>query len=143
MVGALKRQRQVVEEVARLYGWLDSQLEQEPDAAGHCQECGTCCDFPAYDHRLFVTPPELIYLAAKLNAPALKPMLTGKCPYQQDQSCTVHEYRFAACRIFCCKGDSAFQGELSEAVLQRLKTICERFEIPYRYQDLPTALRTE
>jgi hypothetical protein len=52
----------------------------------------------------------------------------------------VHEHRFAACRIFCCKGNSSFQSELSEAAIKRLKAICERSAILYRYQDLPAAL---
>ncbi|MBN1507246.1 MAG: YkgJ family cysteine cluster protein [Sedimentisphaerales bacterium] len=130
-------------EVAELYEWLDAQLRQDPDGAGRCEACGACCDFPAYDHRLFVTPPELIYLAARLNVSTLKPMLAGTCPYQQGRRCTVHGHRFAACRIFCCKGDSSFQSELSEATIKRLKAICERFEIAYRYQDLCAALNAE
>jgi len=142
MVGAPERHRQILADVAKLYDWIDSQLRQNPAGAGRCSACGACCDFPAYDHRLFVTPPELMYLAAKLDVAALKPMSAGKCPYQQGQSCTVHEDRFAACRIFCCKGDSAFQSELSEAVVKRLKALCERLEVPYRYQDLPAALET-
>jgi Fe-S-cluster containining protein len=142
MVGAPERHCRLIAEIADLYEWIDGQLRRDPDSAGQCEACGACCDFPAYDHRLYVTPPELVYLAAKLGTPALKPMHTGRCPYQQDQRCTVHEHRFAACRIFCCKGDSAFQSELSEAVLGRLKAMCERLEVPYRYQDLPAALET-
>jgi Fe-S-cluster containining protein len=128
--------------MADLYEWIDRQLTQNPDSAGQCSACGACCDFPVYDHRLYVTPPELVYLAAKLDTAALKPMLAGRCPYQQDERCTVHEYRFAACRIFCCKGDSTFQSALSEATVERLKAICERYNVPYRYQDLPAALET-
>lgn len=140
MVGAPERYRRLIAEMADLYEWIDGQLRQDPGGEGKCDACGACCDFPAYDHRLYVTPPELAYLAAKLNAASLKPMLTGRCPYQHDQRCTVHEHRFAACRIFCCKGDSAFQSDLSEAALKRLKALCERLGIPYRYQDLPAAL---
>ncbi len=142
MVGAPERHRRLIAEVADLYDWIDARLSQAPDRAGRCDACGACCDFPAYDHRLFVTPPELTYLAAKLNTLALKPMTSGKCPYQQGSSCTVHEHRFAACRVFCCKGDSAFQSGLSEAVLKRLKALCERLKVPYRYQDLPAAIET-
>lgn len=142
MVGAPERHRRIVADIAELYDWIDSQWRQSVGGAGQCNACGACCDFPAYDHRLFVTPPELMYLAARLNATALKPMPAGRCPYQQGQSCTVHEHRFAACRVFCCKGDSAFQSELSEAVLKRLKVICERLGIPYHYQDLAAALET-
>ena len=126
MVGTPERHRRLIAEMADLCEWIDTRLSQDADRAGRCNACGACCDFPAYDHRLYVTPPELMYLAAKLNTPALKPMTTGRCPYQQGSSCTVHEHRFAACRVFCCKGDSAFQSELSEAVLKRLKALCER-----------------
>jgi len=142
MVGACERHRRLIAEMADLYDWIDAQLRQDPDRAGQCSACGACCDFPAYDHRLYVTPPELMYLAAKLKATELKPMPAGRCPYQQGSNCTVHEHRFAACRIFCCKGDSAFQSELCEAVLKRLKTICDRLAVPYRYQDLPAAIET-
>jgi Fe-S-cluster containining protein len=140
MVGEPERYRRIVAEVADLYDWIDSQLTQNAQRVGSCRACGACCDFAAYDHRLFVTPLELTYLAAKLNTPQLKRMTGGRCPYQHDSRCTVHEHRFAACRIFCCKGNSSFQSELSEAAVKRLKAICEKLGIPYRYQDLSTAL---
>jgi len=142
MVGKSEGHRRLVEEVAALYDWIGEQLKREPGQVGRCNACGACCDFPAYDHRLFVTPPELIYLAARLNASRLEPMPGGRCPYQQDNRCTIHEHRFAGCRIFHCRGDSSFQGELSETALDRLKSLCEEFQIPYRYQDLPVALNT-
>ena len=142
MVGAPERHRRLIAEMADLYAWIDGQLRLDAGGAGQCEACGACCDFPVYGHRLYVTPPELAYLATKLGTTALKPMLTGRCPYQQDQRCTVHEHRFATCRVFCCKGDAAFQSELSEAVLKKLKAMCERWEIPYRYQDLSMALET-
>ncbi|MBP7052521.1 MAG: YkgJ family cysteine cluster protein [Phycisphaerae bacterium] len=201
MVGLPEGHRRLVEEVANVYTWIESQQRREPHRAGSCNACGACCDFIAYEHRLYVTPPELIYLAVKLNVdrlgkrqigPALRgknilarffplkraiarrelrpfhsstksnpeiplkntgpiclfpshrllPMPTGRCPYQQDNRCTIHEHRFAGCRIFTCRGDSAFQSDLSEAALKRLKQLCEELRVPYRYQDLPTALNT-
>jgi len=140
MVGEPDGYRRLLEEVAALYDWIEMQLRQNPDRAGRCRACGACCDFPAYDHRLFVTPPELIYLAAQFDRRELAPMTTGRCPYQQDRQCTVHAHRCAGCRIFCCTGDPDFQSELSEAVLRRLKALCEKYRLPYRYQDLPAAL---
>jgi len=140
MVGTPERHRRILADIAELYDWIDSQLKKDPAVAGRCDTCGACCDFLAYDHRLFVTPCELMYLAAKLDVTTLKPMSSGRCPYQQGQSCTVHEHRFAACRIFCCKGDPVFQSDLSETVIKKLKAICERSRIPYRYQDLSIAL---
>jgi len=141
-VGEPERRRRLVEEVAALYDWIDVQLRQDPARAGRCKACGACCDFQAYDHRLFVTPPELIYLAARLDTRALRPMPSGRCPYQQGKDCTVHEHRFAACRVFCCTGAADFHSDLSEAALQRLKNLCEELQVPYRYQDLATALNT-
>ncbi len=140
MVGKPEEYRRLVEEVAAIYSWIDSQIERHPGRAGRCKACGACCDFPAYDHRLFVTPPEMKYLAAKLGTSELKAMTAGRCPYQQGPTCTAHEYRFTGCRTFCCGGDPDFQSELSEEALRRLKALCEEFRVPYHYQDLATAL---
>jgi Fe-S-cluster containining protein len=140
MVGEPERHRQLLEEVAALYDWIETQVKQDPARAGRCRACGKCCDFPAYDHRLFVTPPELMYLAGKLGVRMLQTMTTGRCPYQRGTACTVHEHRFAACRIFCCDGNPDFQGELSEEALRRLKALGEEFRVPYRYQELAAAL---
>jgi Fe-S-cluster containining protein len=140
MVGEPERHRRLLEEVAAIYEWIEARRKQEPARAGRCKACGACCDFPAYDHRLFVTPPELEYLAARLGVRALKEMSTGRCPYQEGARCTVHEHRLVGCRIFCCDGDPDFQSELSEEALRRLKAVCEQLQVPYRYQDLATAL---
>jgi Fe-S-cluster containining protein len=140
MVGEPERRRRLLEKVAALYDWIEARRVQEPIRSGRCKACGACCDFPAYDHRLYVTPLELAYLAAKLGTQELQAMSTGRCPYQQGARCTVHEHRFLGCRVFCCDGDPDFQSELSEEALRRLKALCEEFRIPYRYQDLATAL---
>lgn len=140
MVGEPERRRQLVEAVAAVYDWIDGQQRRHPDRAGVCDACGACCDFAGYDHRLFVTVPELVYLAAKLDEANLKPMTDGRCPYQRGKRCTAHKDRFAGCRIFCCKGDPDFQSELSEAALKKLKAIGDRFDLPYRYSELARAL---
>ncbi len=140
MVGKPERRRRLLERVAALYEWLDARVTQDTARSGRCQSCGRCCDFPACDHRLFLTLPELAYLAARLGTRKLKAMTSGRCPYQQGTACTAHEHRFAACRIFCCKGDPDFQSALSEEALRRLKALGEEFRVPYRYQDLGSAL---
>ncbi len=133
---------QVLQRVVRVYEWLDMQLHQAGDLAGTCDICGKCCDFDSFDHRLFVTSPELIYLTANLPCEKLRPMTTGRCPYNIADKCTVYEHRFAGCRIFCCKGDKDFQSRLSESALKEFKSICTEFGIPYRYADLATALNS-
>ena len=140
MVAGCGADSRLLERIAEIYEWLESQIRRTDSLAGACKCCGDCCDFDAFDHRLFVTPPELTYLAAKLGAESAKPMTAGRCPYNIDGKCSVHEHRFAGCRIFCCSGDADFQSEMSEAALARLKSICTEFRIPYRYADLATAL---
>ncbi|MFH1881767.1 MAG: hypothetical protein ABIL62_03525 [Planctomycetota bacterium] len=154
----------LLQKVAEIYNWLDTQIRDNNKLTGRCNACGKCCEFagpalnqgpalaaeqgPApgleqgFDHRLFVTPPELMYLTANLGAENIKSMPINRCPYNIDGKCTVYEYRFASCRIFYCKADVDFQGELSESALEKLKSLCVEFQIPYRYTDLAAALNS-
>jgi len=125
--------------VAEIYDWLDSQFCDD-NLTGQCDTCGKCCDFSQFDHRLYITGPELMYLAANLGADNIKPMPTNRCPYNIDGKCSIYKYRFAGCRIFYCNADKDFQSKLSELTLEKLKSICTEFQIPYRYTDLATAL---
>jgi Fe-S-cluster containining protein len=126
----------IIDATAEIYRWIDEQIKNS------CNACGNCCDFDAYGHRLYLTPPELIYLAAQqIENPKSKIQnWTGRCPYQVDNKCSIHPHRFASCRIFFCKGDKTQQSDLSEETLKKLKAICNEFDIPYRYMDLKTAL---
>ena len=140
MVAGCGVNNRLLEKIVEIYDWLDAQIRENADMAGRCNICGKCCNFDSYDHHLFVTQPEVMYLTAKLGSENIKPMTDGKCPYNVDGKCTVYEHRFAACRIFCCNGDTDFQSGLSESALGKLKSICTEFQIPYRYTDLATAL---
>jgi len=128
----------LLKKVAEIYHWLDLQINADTNLAGKCQMCGKCCDFERFDHRLFITPPEIFYFNANLSDQ--KPMTTSRCPYNIDTRCTAYQHRFAGCRIFCCKADADFQSSLSESTLKKFKSLCTEFQIPYRYTDLPTAL---
>ena len=140
MVVKLRAENQLLKKVAEIYNWLDSQIGNHRDLAGQCKACGRCCDFAQFDHHLFVTTPELMYLAANLDAKKQKPMTSSRCPYNIDGKCTIYEYRFAGCRIFCCNGNTDFQSGLSESALKKFKLLCTDLQIPYRYTDLATAL---
>ena len=142
MVAGSETKQQQKKKVAEIYIWLEKQINAADSTAGKCRSCGDCCDFEGFDHRLFITPPELMYLAAKLGAENIKPMPGGRCPYNVDGKCTIYEYRFSGCRIFCCNGDADFQSRLSEEVLQKLKSICVDFQLPYRYADLAAGLNS-
>ena len=128
----------IVNSVARIYSWLDSETGDEQP----CDACGRCCDFESFGHKLFVTTPEIIYFKSRFKPEDLKPMTTGICPYNSLGKCTVYEDRFASCRIFNCNTDTEEQNNLTEDTLEELKGLCDTFGIPYRYVDLKTALNS-
>jgi len=140
MVVESNNSNQLLAKVAEIYAWLDSKIRESADLAGQCNACGACCDLEAFEHRLFVTSPELIYLAVNLGVKNIKPMKSSRCPYNINGKCSIYEYRFAGCRIFCCKADRDFQSTLSELTLKKLKSLCIQLHIPYQYSDLATAL---
>ena len=140
MVAGYESNRGLCQKVAEIYDWLDAQIRQNNRLKGQCHACGKCCDFEGFDHRLFITGPELMYLTANLGGENLMSMTTSRCPYNIEGKCTVYEYRFAACRIFCCSAEADFQSELCETVLKKFKSLCAEFQIPYRYSDLACAL---
>lgn len=142
MVGKCRTNGLLVKKVAEIYDWLDSQVESHKDLAGRCEACGRCCDFESFDHKLFVTGPELMYLSVNLQGENVKPMETSRCPYNVDGKCTIYVHRFAGCRIFCCKGNTDFQNSLSESALEKFKSLCNEFQIGYRYSELATALNS-
>jgi len=127
---------ELLEEVAAVYDWLDAVIRRESAMAGRCRACGQCCALEQFGHRLFVTTPELVYLASKLGVSKLKAMTAGLCPYNVLGKCSVYDYRFSGCRIFCCRGEAEFQSRLSDMALKKLKSICAEFELPYSYRDL-------
>lgn len=124
----------IADAVAEVYDWIDSQIN------ACCDACGKCCDFESYGHRLFVTSPEIIHFTEKLRPDDIKPMPTGRCPYNVNGKCSVYDYRFMGCRIFSCKGDGDLQSKLTEQALAKLKSICKEFNIDYKYTDLKTAI---
>lgn len=145
-----KSKLKIVVRVSEIYKWIDEQILASNALAGHCSACGKCCDFESYDHRLYVTTPEIIYFVEKLGLSNIKQMMNGRCPYQvegpemvslSNHKCTVYPYRFSGCRIFCCKSDTTFQSELTEAVIKKFKALCAELQIPYRYLELPVALK--
>ncbi len=59
----------VVSAVAEVYAFIDSRVA-ETDSS--CKVCGKCCDFDSYDHRLFVTTPELVYFAFHIPSDSVR-----------------------------------------------------------------------
>ncbi len=137
------RPAEVAERVEAIYRQLDRQIDAVRTLrGGGCDGCGKCCDFAAYDHRLFVSTPEMIYFRQAMEPDGLRTMSRPICPYLQDGRCGAHEHRFAGCRIFFCdSGISAeIQSELSEWAVAQFKELCKEMGLEYRYCDLAAAL---
>jgi len=137
----MARHKKIIERVSEIYKWIEQQQLANKGLAGQCAVCGKCCDFEAYDHRLYVTTPEIIYFVEKFGKENIRQMTTSSCCYQVENKCSVHAYRFSGCRIFCCKGDATFQSELTESAIKKFKALCSELQIPYRYVELPVALK--
>ncbi|MCX5633323.1 MAG: YkgJ family cysteine cluster protein [Phycisphaerae bacterium] len=134
---------QICAQVKQIYDWLDENIKP---LNNKCDACGKCCNFDSFGHKLFVTTPELLYFSR--NVKNSRKMSTQTCPYLDDGKCGARNHRFAGCRIFFCKSaggcltaeDKDLQNKLSEQASKKFKAICEKYDLPYRYIDLPTAL---
>ncbi|MBP8303498.1 MAG: hypothetical protein KBE04_05150 [Phycisphaerae bacterium] len=135
-----RTEQALVREVAAIYEWLDQAAIQAGGPASACRRCGRCCDLEAYGHRLFLTTPEWIAFRQGLGGEPVRPMPSGRCPYNEGGLCTVYAIRFAGCRIFRCGLDTQAQSGIAESALVRLKALCIQYAVPYRYVDLATAL---
>ncbi len=119
-----------------LYAGLDHTLTA---ASPTCANCGDCCDFHQYGHRLYVTTLEMLYFLHGLpkSQPPRKSGRPSRCPYQNKTGCTLRSVRPAACRIFYCRSlPSDFQSELTEKFLRELRSLHHHFSAPYYYADL-------
>jgi hypothetical protein len=134
--GPTDSRQMILQEVQQVYDWLAGQITAMNPS---CRACGTCCDFDAYGHRLYVTTPEMLYFLNRIEQ-EMRFMTEGVCPYREDGRCGARDSRFSACRIFYCTGDTRRQYELSEEAVRRFRKICEQYDLPYRYIDLKYAL---
>ena len=130
-----------IQAVREIYRQIDRRIEA---VGASCENCGLCCDFTRFGHRLYVTTLEILYLlhglphqSASSGGLQTKPIISGRCLYQQDQGCLMRPNRPASCRIFYCRDlDNDFQNELTEQVLQKLRRLHEQFRAVYYYADM-------
>jgi len=107
-----------------------------------CNTSGKCCRFEEYGHRLYVTGLETAYAVTRLTSehPELNPVSLqaaidgGGCPFQIDNLCAVHPLRPLGCRVYFCDPIAqGWQEDLSEKLLDQIRSLHERNDIPYRY----------
>ena len=126
--------------MAAIYESLDHAAPRAATQGSACRQCGRCCDLEAYGHRLFLTTPEWVFFLNGLGDRPIRPMQSGRCPYNEGSLCAVYPIRFAGCRVFGCGLDTQTQSEMTELALVRLKAVCVQHDLPYRYVDLASAI---
>ncbi len=108
-----------------------------------CWQSGNCCHFRDFGHRLYVTALEVAWFLrhaqpppepAGLALPLLGRTRVGDCRWQVDEACTAHGVRPLGCRVFFCQhGTEAWQQDLYESFLSRLKALHVEHGVAYRY----------
>lgn len=141
-IEANKNNVEYLEALKQLYGVIDEHIT---GVNPRCENCGQCCDFDGYGHRLYVTTLEMGYFikgsqkeCTRAKESVWKSSAPGSCPYQKTgKGCLMREYRPASCRIFYCRDlPLGLQNELTEQMLGRLRSLHELFRAPYYYGDL-------
>lgn len=112
---------------------------------------GSCCPYlenGTLPHQFILQKANLKeHLKQNRSASKILPQNANWC----GGKCNARNYRFAGCRIFFCKSaggcltaaDKDMQNRLSEESIEKFKALCDKFNLPYRYIDLATALNSE
>jgi len=145
-----------------LYAELDAAVSAQSPT---CWTSGKCCKFDDFGHRLYVTGLEIAWFLTQVasatsggdgqrvvaedrkpgNENRLGPTgvrlpqfaeHVGACPYQVEGLCSTHAVRPLGCRIFFCQqGTEAWQQDLYESFLDRLRLLHDKHALDYRYMD--------
>ena len=114
-----------------LYTRLDADLARLPVT---CNVCGRCCHFADFDHVLYLSNAETMYLchdgvpqAGGANA----------CPFLDGPRCAAHERRALGCRTFSCdrRHRDALQS-LYEIYHREIKRLADGAGTPWNYAPL-------
>jgi Fe-S-cluster containining protein len=146
MVGAWLRQARepaVVAELEAIYADVAREITERGPA---CWASGRCCNFEKTGHRLYTTGLEAAYTVARLAGLTQPRGLTpsdveqararGGCPFQDGNLCGVHGVRPLGCRVyFCDRSAQAWQYDLTERGMARMRELHERHGIVYAYAE--------
>lgn len=138
-------------EIAEAIGAIHARVASEVAARRPlCLASGNCCRFESFGHRLMVVGLEVAWTMAQPSTPPCSlPQIEsarreGRCPFLDDREgrlCGIRAGRPMPCRTFFCdRAANGWQQELHEACLAELKSLHERFEVPYRYLEWRDAL---
>lgn len=145
------RRPEMDQAIADLYRRIGESVAQRGPV---CWASGRCCNFDAYGHRLYVTGLETAWVLERVHDRArtddrsdarVKALpitdVRGRCVYQVDGLCSIHDARPMGCRVFFCqRGTETWQHDLYERYLGELKAMHDASGLPYRYMEWRAAL---
>lgn len=134
-------------ELGRILRQADQAADQRHWA---CRECGKCCRFEQFGHKLYVTAGELAYLIRQA-APAAAPRQdicngfrarpADLCPYQDGDRCLARDSRALGCRLFFCDPAATdWFSDVYEDLHHQIKRLHAAHGLPYVYAELTAAL---
>ena len=110
-----------------------------------CWASGRCCQFEAFEHRLYSTGLEAARTWRMMRSAEPEPMsgglpilqpLQSTCRYQVENRCTARSARPSGCRVFFCqRGTEAWQQDLYEQAMTSLRALHERTGAAYRFAE--------
>ena len=123
--------RPLSEAMQDLYRRLDAEIARFQVS---CDACGRCCHFSEFDHVLYLSRLEALYLFRR-GAPRTGD--TRVCPFLNEGGCGARSRRALGCRTFFCdrRDRDSFQS-LYETYHREMRALSERFGIEWRYAPL-------
>lgn len=113
------------------------QLEQDfKDMPKPCTQCGLCCNFTEFGHKLYISSLEFAYVSTHLNCDKIHSF--DECPYMDKHLCRARDHRMLGCRTFFRlheEKDSNQAQDLYEKYLGQLKELYKTHHIPWEYKD--------
>ena len=112
-----------------------------------CVAGGACCRFERFGHQLWMSGLEVAWCLRQVPAmPTLEQVddatRRGDCPFLREGQCSVHWARPLGCRAYFCDGaGEGWQEALLESWHARVRTLHDRLQIPYRYDEWRRLLR--
>jgi Fe-S-cluster containining protein len=112
-----------------------------------CLSQGACCRFDRFGHQLWMTGLEVAWCLRQLpSAPGVTAIddavRRGECPFLHEGACSVHWARPLGCRAYFCDGaGEGWQEALLESWHGRMRTLHDRLQVPYRYDEWRRLLR--
>ena len=104
-----------------------------------CNMCGTCCDFADFDHQLWVTEIELLFLIRHHGL--RRPTSPGICPYLEGDRCGARQGRTLGCRVFGCQSVQTEMEAVHESYFAKIQALAKSSKIAIHYREFLDALQ--